>query len=416
MAQGEALGIPDLLPLDGVRVVELADWRGEFLGRLLANLGADVIKVEPPGGAPSRRLGPFQNDTDDPERSIFWWHFNVGKRGLTLDISNDDGRALLDRLLGTADIFVETLGVDGLADAGLGGWEAVHERWPGLVVISITDFGLDGPWASYQGGEIVSLALSGQMMTAGYPPVEEGVYDTPPMAPGMHQPVNITGCLGVMDALAALAQRDTTGLGQRVDLSVHAAVNNGSENHVSWYIGAGVIAKRKPQFPTAPAKDGTLVQVMPGLFGQEWGKLAALLDRHGMARDLTDPKYEDRAYRAVPENQAHINEVVSAFIATRNADDLFHAAQESGVVWAPIRLPHENVGDPHMTERGGFTEVDHPEAGVRVTMPHTPWVSDQLGWRTGPRAPLLGEHTEAILAELGETDAGIGALRRRGAV
>ena len=365
-----------------------------------------MIKVEPPGGAPSRSLGPFQGDTADPERSIFWWHFNVGKRGLTLDISNDEGRALLDRLLGTADIFVETLGVDGLTDAGLGGWDGVHERWPGLIVISITDFGLDGPWASYQGGELVSLALSGQMMTAGYPPVEEGVYDTPPMAPGMHQPANITGCLGVMDALAALAQRDITGLGQRVDLSVHAAVNNGSENHVSWYIGAGVIAKRKPQFPTAPAKDGTLVQVMPGLFGQEWGKLAALLDRHGMAEDLTDPKYEDRAYRAVPENQAHINEVVSAFIATRNADDLFHAAQESGVVWAPIRLPHENVGDPHMTERGGFTEVDHPEAGVRVTMPHTPWVSDQLGWRTGPRAPLLGEHTEAILTELGETPAG----------
>ena len=109
---------------------------------------------------------------------------HVGKRGLTLDISNDEGRALLDRLLGTADIFVETLGVDGLTDAGLGGWDGVHERWPGLVVISITDFGLDGPWASYQGGELVSLALSGQMMTAGYPPVEEGVYDTPPMAPG----------------------------------------------------------------------------------------------------------------------------------------------------------------------------------------------------------------------------------------
>ena len=114
MPQEEAIGIPDLLPLDGVRVVELADWRGEFLGRLLANLGADVIKVEPPGGAPSRSLGPFQNDTEDPERSIFWWHFNVGKRGLTLDISNDEGRALLDRLLGTADIFVETLGLNGL--------------------------------------------------------------------------------------------------------------------------------------------------------------------------------------------------------------------------------------------------------------------------------------------------------------
>ena len=204
--------------------------------------------------------------------------------------------------------------------------------------------------------------------------------------------------------------------GQRIDLSVHAAVNNGSENHLSWYIGAGVIAKRKPQFPTAPAKDGTLVQVMPGLFGQEWGKLVALLDSHGMAEDLTDPRYEDRAYRAVPENQAHINEVVAAFIATGNADDLFHAAQENGVVWAPIRLPHENVGDPHMTERGCFAEVDHPEAGVRVTMPHAPWVSDELGWRTGPRAPRLGEHTEAILAELGESAAGIEALRRKGAV
>lgn len=400
-----------LLPLNGIRVIELADARAEFVGRLLSNLGADVIKVEPPNGASSRSIGPYKDGSKHTEQSLFWWHFNLGKRSVTIDLSTTEGKALLKTLLGPTDVLIESLGVDGLAKVGLGDWSTIHQRNPSLVVLSVSDFGLDGPWSSYQISELVAMALGGQMMTAGYAPLGDGTYDAPPMTPQMHQPINILGCLGTMDILAALAQRDMTGDGQRIDLSVHAAVNGASENHLSWYIAAGVIAKRKPQFPLHQAKDGIYVQVMPSLFGEEWGRLAKFLDHYGMADDLLEPEYASREHRARPEVQAHIDNVLSSFIASRDADDIFHAAQKAGVVWSPIRLPHQNVDDPHIIERGGFTKVAHPEAGVTVTMAHAPWVSDHLGWRTGPRAPLLGEHTTTVLAEVGLSHKDISALQ-----
>ncbi len=400
-----------LLPLSGIRVIELADARAEFVGRLLANLGADVIKVESPNGASSRSIGPYKDDAKHPERSLFWWHFNIGKRSITIDLNTTEGKRLLGTLLAPTDVLIESLGVAGLAKVGLVDWPTMHQENPALVVLSVSDFGLDGPWSDYQISELVAMALGGQMMTAGYAPTGDGTYDTPPMTPQMHQPINILGCLGTMDILAALAQRDITGQGQRIDLSVHAAVNGASENHLSWYIAAGVIAKRKPQFPLHQSKDGIYVQVMPSLFGEEWGRLANFLDHYGMAGDLLEPKYTSSEHRAQPEVQAHIGNILSRFIASRDADDIFHAAQKAGVVWSPIRLPHQNIDDPHIKERGGFTEVSHPEAGVTVTMPHAPWVSDHLGWRTGPRAPLLGEHTTTVLAELGLSQKEISALQ-----
>ena len=302
-----------LLPLSGIRVIELADARAEFVGRLLANLGADVIKVESPNGASSRSIGPYKDDAKHPERSLFWWHFNIGKRRITIDLNTTEGKRLLGTLLAPTDVLIESLGVAGLAKVGLVDWPTMHQENPALVVLSVSDFGLDGPWSDYQISELVAMALGGQMMTAGYAPTGDGTYDTPPMTPQMHQPINILGCLGTMDILAALAQRDITGQGQRIDLSVHAAVNGASENHLSWYIAAGVIAKRKPQFPLHQSKDGIYVQVMPSLFGEEWGRLANFLDHYGMAGDLLEPKYTSSEHRAQPEVHSSLPEMRTTF-------------------------------------------------------------------------------------------------------
>ncbi len=410
---------PDAMPaaLEGIRVVELCDERGEFLGRLLANLGAEVIKVEPPGGASSRDIGPFYQDQPGAERSIYWWHFNIGKLGVTLDLHQEEGLDLLHRLLHDADVLIESFGPNGLENAGLGGWADLHARYPRLVVASISDFGLDGPWAGYVASDLVALALSGHMMVAGYPPGPEGKYDAPPTAPQMHQSWQLLGCVGMMDVLATLRIRDREGLGQRIDLALHGAANNSTENHPAWYMVAGQVNTRRPQFPELPTKDGNYMQIMPGMFGEEWDRLVALMDKYGMAEDLTDPRYKDPAYRRRPEAAPHIAALIKAFVATQNAEEIFHIAQEGGVVWAPIRAPHENLGDPHMEERGSFIEIEHPEIGRSITYPNAAWVSEELPWRTGPRAPSIGEHNELVYHDrLGVYAEELAALKAKGVI
>ena len=402
-------------PLKGLRVVELADQRGEFCGRLMANLGAEVIKVEPPGGSPSRRIGPFYEDTPEPERSLYWWQYNVGKRGVTLDAGRPEGVQLLGRLLDTADVLIESEGPGGLEALGLG-WEDLHRRNQRLIVLSFSDFGLDGPWAQLHGSDLIFLATGGQMMVSGYPPGPDGKYDTPPIAPQMHQSAHIAGCLGTMDVLAALWHRDQSGRGQRIDLSMHAAANNCTENQLSWYIIGGMVYARRPQFPEIYTGDGKYMQVMLGMFPHEWGQVLELLDQYEMAEDLHDERYTDPRQRRLPEVREHIDQVVQTFLATQEAEEMFVTAQKKGVVWAPIREPHESLNDEHFTIRGNFTELEHPEIGRSITYPASPWVSEQLPWRTGPRAPLIGEHNDLVYSELGLSEQELAALKASGTI
>ena len=397
-------------PLQGTRIIEVGGHRGEFCARLLANMGAEVIKVEPPEGSSGRRIGPYYEDVPETESSLFWWQYNVGKRSVTLDLGKPAGRDALSRLVEGADVLVESLGPGGLEAIGMG-WDHLHQRKAGLIVLSISDFGLDGPWAQYHGADLIFLALGGQMMISGYPPLEDGSYDTPPIAPQMHQSLHIAGCLGAMDVLAALAYRDHTGRGQRIDLSLHNASNNCTENNLSWYMVAGQVTGRGPQSPEMFTGDGKYMKVMLGLFPGEWERVVELLDEFGMADDLKNPKYADPMIRKQPNVRLHVDQVVQTFLATQEAETVFHAAQRHGVIWGPIREAHESLEDEHFKVRGNFAEVEHQEIGKTFSYAGSPWVSEHLPWRTGPRAPFLGEHNNAILRdELGLTDEEIGKL------
>ncbi|MCL0102161.1 CoA transferase [Dehalococcoidia bacterium] len=403
-------------PLEGIRIIELSDHRGEFAGRLLANLGAQVIKIEPPEGSPSRQIGPFYQDDATSDNSIYWWQYNIGKQSVTLDYKTPEGLALLNKLTGTADVVIESLGPGGLEQT-FGGWKTLHERQPGLIVLSLSNFGLDGPWANYRGSDLIFLALGGQMMTAGYPPGDDGTYDTPPIAPQMHQSEHIAGCIGTMDVLAALSWRDKTGRGQHIDLSMHAAANACTENHLSWYIIGKMISARRPQFPELYTGDGKMMQVQIGLFRDEWDRVVAFMDKFGMAEDLLDPKYQDPTIRRQPEVREHIDQVLQIFLATHDAEELFHTAQENGVIWAPIREPHESLDDVQFAGRDNFKAVDHQELGRSISYPHSPWVSEQLPWRTGPRAPQVGEHNDHVYRQtLGLNAAELDALKANGTV
>lgn len=385
------------LALEGIKVVEWCDHRGEFCGRMLSSMGAEVVKIEPPQGHASRGIGPFNDEFGGADSSIYWWSYNIGKKSVVLDVAQTDGLARLRQLIGAADILIESGGPGGLERAGLA-WEDLHREFPRLIVLSVSDFGIDGPWSGYTGGDLIALATGGIMMVSGYPPGADGRYDTPPIAPQMHQSAHLIGCLGSMDVLAALAWRDRSGRGQRIDLSLHAVVNNCTENNLAWYMIGKRVVPRKPQMPEMRARDGTFVQVLLGLFPGEWERVVELLDEAGMAEDLKDPRYSDPAWRGLPEQNRHVDDVVRRFIATQDAEALFHAAQKKGVVWGPIREPQQSIDDPHFSTRDNFVAVRHEELDRDVVYPGAPWVSEQLGWRTGPRAPRVGEHTDAVFS------------------
>src|SRR5215475_2161383 len=189
--------------LTGVRVLELADELGEYCGKILAGLGADVIKIEPPDGEKTRSYGPFYHDTPHPNRSLYFWHYNFGKRSITLDLDTPQGQTTYTRLATTADIILDTRHRTYLPDRGLG-YHHLHPAHPALIHTRITPFGDDGPWADYHGSDLVHLALGGVMMNCGYDPAPDGSYETPPIAPQMWQAYHIAGEVTAIAILAAL--------------------------------------------------------------------------------------------------------------------------------------------------------------------------------------------------------------------
>jgi len=168
-------------PLAGLRILELADEKGQFCGKLLADLSADVVKIEPPGGEPTRHVGPFLDDIPHPERSLSFWYYNTSKRGITLNLETADGRELFRRLAATSDVILETFRPGFLASQGLD-YESLRKQNPGLILCALTPFGQTGPWRGYLSSDLLHMAAGGEMASSGYD--EADVPDAPPIAPG----------------------------------------------------------------------------------------------------------------------------------------------------------------------------------------------------------------------------------------
>ena len=392
--------------LDDLRVLELTDHRGEFLGRLLAGFGADVIKVEPPAGSDSRTLGPFYQDSGDPEQSLFFWHYNYAKRGVTLDLETSEGRAALRALLPHADVLLESHPLGYLASLGLG-YDDIREDHPALIYCSLSDFGQDGPWSQYVGSDLVLLAMGGPTSHSGYArDPETGVHPTPPMTPGPWHSLHFAGAVTMLNLLGAIHYRDRHGAGQYIDASIHEAVANGNEFHTSNYLADRSFRGRQPQAPAPQARDGR--HVMPFHAGRKgYQELLdfILLDRDvdepGIAEPLLDPRFDDDTFLLSPQGQAVMHDVTARYVAEYDSEDLFQRAQAKGLTWSPLRAPEDNLSDPHYVERGNFTEVEFPEVGATLTDAARGWVAEHLDWRTSPRAPRLGEHNDEVAEQFG---------------
>jgi crotonobetainyl-CoA:carnitine CoA-transferase CaiB-like acyl-CoA transferase len=374
--------------LDGVRVLELVDDATEYCGRLLAGLGADVVKAEPPGGSASRHVGPFVDDLPGSDGSLSFWADNVGKRSVV--VHDHDVHALVQ----AADVVVHSLRPAEAARQRLS-YALLAAQVPSLVVCAVTPFGQDGPWADYVADDLVLMALGGSMAACGYAPSPDGIYDTPPLACQEDQALRTAATYAAIAILGAIVWRQRTGEGQFLDVSAHECSASMTEWHLMTYLCSGMVHRRGPH-PTLTAADGRQVAALnPDFLGPHvFARMLEMLEREHVAGRLSDPAFADPVYRA-----SHYGEVWRALkrlAAKHDGESLYRLGQSAGLPWGVVRAPEETLGDAHLQARRHFVALEHPELGRTVTYPGAPFLAPASPWVSRRRPPLLGEHTAEV--------------------
>ena len=419
-------------PASGLRILEIGD-SGEVAGKLLGDAGADVIRVEPLEGARSRHLGPFVDDRPDVNRSLRYAYFNTSKRGVTLDLSHAAGRDLWLRLVRTADVVIDGSRPGALDELGVG-----YERCaaPGrdgddegvrVVWCSITPFGLTGPRREWSTTDLVQLALGGPMMSTGYDD-----HELPPIRPDGEHSLWMGGEYATSGILAALHERERSGLGQHIDVSIHEAVSATTEGAFpNWEYQRRLVQRQTGRHSSVDptprwqflSADGRYLNIIGGGLprpGGDWDGLLAWLDEDDAAAELHEERFRETIRAPRSENLAErqrASEVVEAFVGTLSAEDAYRRAQKLHLPWGIVRRPEDNLDDPHWDDRGYFHELDVPGHRGPVRFPGSPYRFERTPIALHRRAPLLGEHNHEVYAdELGVAAGELPELAKRGVI
>ena len=366
---------------------------GAFCAKLLADQGANTIKVEPPGwGDPARREPPFINGVSDPEASSIFLAFNTNKRGITLDIEQPQGRELLLRLVSNADVLIESYPPNHLEGLGLG-YEVLRETNPGLILASITYFGQTGPYRDYIGSELVVQALGGFLHAV------TGSADLPPMGTALEQMEITAARNGAIAIMAALLHRQQSSEGLHIDLSTMESVVSTPSGLIHPYTFTGRNPKRGGSDGNVmdgmhlPTKDGEVTLTTAGTGGRAMEAWAEFLEEPR----LLDPKFSTRLSRL--DNWEELHSLVAPKLSTWNNLDLMREAMARGLVIGLVQSPQQVVDSPHLAERGYFVEINHPAAGS-LQYPSPGFLMDEENSMDDSKsAPTLGEHNAAIFGD-----------------
>ena len=380
-----------------------------FCAKLLADYGAAVVKVEPPGrGDPTRRQGPFAGDDPHPEKSIPFLYQNTGKQGVTLDYSVPSGRAILEQLLARADVLVEGFAPSNSAEDGsILNYESLSRAYPRLVVTSVTPFGQNGPYRDFQATDIIAGAMSGLMY-------HSGDSDREPLRNVLDQSLYVAGANAAAATLVAIFARLSSGMGQRVDVSVAECLASHLVQPVPYANYMGANKGRRPVRGSGfeelmPARDGYVVPSVQG--SQPWETVAGLIG----LEELHDPRFATGAGRI-----AHGEELKALLIEGLSHWDrqpLFLASGERRLVFGMAQDAGDLLACPQLESRGFFREIDHPAAG-RAAYPGMGAALSELppGGAIAP-APLLGQHNAQIYGDaLGYDADALAALRYAGVI
>lgn len=396
--------------LDGIRVVELASESASFAGKLMADFGAEVILVEPPGGHNTRAYEPFLDDSSGPERSLWFWHYNTSKASVVLDLETTAGRARLRDLIAACDVVLEAETPGRVASLGFD-QNDLRAEYPRLVWTSVTPFGSSGPRNLEPASDITLMAGGGIAWNCGYDD-----HSLPPVAGSGHQAFHTGSLYAVLATLTALVHRDVSGRGQFIDVNINAAVNITTEaGSYEWLVAEATVQRQtcrhaavhRSTASLATASDGRIVHT--GVPPRAKREFEALL---GWLRDLDlAGEYPETFFlgMGVERGGVHLSELRSnpeavaifgagrealRFIAGRlPARDFFTGGQARGLSVGILNAPEDVMADPHFAARGFHVDVAHDELGRSFVYPGLPFRGTAAGGSIR-RAPLLGSYDD----------------------
>ena len=392
--------------LSPYRVLDLTDHRGQLCGQMLGDLGAEVILVEPPGGSPARRIGPFAGDTADPERSLWFWSYNRGKRSVVADIETAAGQDRIRELAAGADFLIESFEPGYLDRLGLG-YEALRALNPRLVMVSISPFGQTGPRANWAASDLTVTASSGVMN-------QTGDDDRAPVGLAIPQSFLHAAAEGAAGALVAHAARERDGLGQHVDVSAQAAAMIATQSYclaAPWndagatrYSGGLKLGPLTLKF-VQPARDGYVSVTF--LFGSAIGPFTRRLMEVMYEQGFVDEATRDKDWMSYtvllltgqepPSELARCIEAIGRFTASHTKQELFDLAMERRLLIVPVSTAEDLLQSPQLAAREFWREVDHPEEGRALAYPGPFARFAATPLRYGRRAPRIGEDSDTVV-------------------
>lgn len=410
--------------LSPYRVLDLTDERGLLCGKILGEMGADVIKIEPPGGDASRNLSPFYHDEPDPEKSLFWFSLNTSKRGITLNLETADGREILKKLVKTADFIIESFAPGYLDKLGLG-YADLNKIKPGIILVSITPFGQTGPYRDYKTSDIVAWAMSGEMSGWGEP-------DRPPVRISHHAQAYLNAAAdGAIGALVALNQRWISGEGQHIDVSIQEALSimDGGNRNPAWSRNLGFVRKRgEPEMAGAGHQTKRIYKCKDGYVSWSHGGASVLapsmplikwIQAEGMSNTFLDSFDWSRPdFAAISQEEMDkIEEPTERFFMTKTKAELLKGAIERDVMLYPVATTADMFADPQLKARGFWVSLEHPELGASISYPGAFGACSETPIRMSRRAPLIGEHNPEIYEkELGISKEKLVSLKQAGVI
>ena len=397
-------------PLEGLRVVELADEKLAWAGKLLADLGAQVVVIEPPGGAPQRFRGPFLGDQPGRERSLAWWHYNTAKHSAVADLEADRDRVLA--LIGRSDVLLEAAPPGRLETLRLD-WSQLAEDHPRLIMVSVTPFGRGSARSGEPVTDLTLMAESGPVWSCGYDD-----HDLPPVRGEGAQGYQTACHWAVTGLLVALLERERSGRGQHVDVSMSAANNVTTEMASYGWLAAGEEMRRQTGRHASPSptlktqvrcRDGRYVNSgVPPRDPAAFARVLHLLDQRGLRSEFPLAALLEMGAEREALSMADIateplvaeifgagREVMVFLAGHLESYDFFVETQRIGLATGVIYTPGEALGDPNVVARGFPTPVHHPELDRDLTYPGPPYRFSATPWSTR-RAPLLGEHQHLL--------------------
>ncbi|MFC1966333.1 CaiB/BaiF CoA transferase family protein [Chloroflexota bacterium] len=387
--------------LEPYRVLDLTDEKGNACGKILADMGADVIKIEKPGGDTARNIGPFYGDSPHPEKSLSWFICNAGKRGITLNIESADGQEIFRKLLAKADFVIESFPPGYMERLGLG-YSELSQVNPQIIMVSITPFGQTGPYSDFKGSEIVFWAMSGMMCLTGEP-------GRPPVQISVPHLYYHAGAQAAAAGLMALNWRKRTGEGQFIDISMRDAVI-WSTLHTQqfWDLNKVSLAREGVWRQVGetririvfPCKDGQVIFRLFGgpAFAPGQRALVEWMDSEGMASEtLKNFKWEEiYSSTASTEMIDGLSEAFGRFFLTKTKSELWQGALKGRFALAPANTIEELLESPHFVEKDFWLSLEHDELGESINYPGPPVRLSRTSWSTKCRAPLIGEHNEEV--------------------